>query len=51
MDASGIGRVNSFERVRMEYIPVLALVVSVVKIAFMWLNYRDCRKTKDTDCD
>jgi len=36
----------------MEYIvSVLALVVSVVKTALMWLNYRDCKKHKDTDND
>ena len=31
----------------MEFISALALVVSVVKIIFMWLNYRDCKKSKD----
>jgi len=32
----------------MEFISALALVVSVVKIIFMWLNYRDCKKSRDT---
>jgi len=31
----------------MEYIiPVLALVVSMVKVTLMWFNYRDCKKCK-----
>ena len=30
----------------MEYISALALVVSVVKVTLMWLNYRDCKKSK-----
>jgi len=36
----------------MEYIPVLALIVSVVKVTLMWLDYRDCKKNqKNTDKD
>ena len=36
----------------MEHIvSVLALVVSVVKTALMWLNYKDCKKQKNTDND
>lgn len=27
---------------------VLALVISLVKVIFIWLNYRDCKKAKDS---
>ena len=36
----------------MEFISVLALVVSLMKVTLMWLNYMDCKKSqKNTDCD
>ncbi len=41
----------------MEFISALALVVSVVKVIFMWLNYRNCMQVsnnhsqKNTDND
>jgi hypothetical protein len=38
-------------RVYMEYVPVLALILGVVKVAMMWLNYKECKKQKNTDCD
>jgi len=31
----------------MEFISALALVVSVAKVIFMWLNYRDCKQIRD----
>jgi hypothetical protein len=48
---SSIGRVISPERVRMEYVPVLALMLGVIKVAIMWLNYAECKRQKNTDCD
>jgi hypothetical protein len=51
LDASGIGRVISLERVRMEYIPVLALMLGVMKVAIMWLSYKESKRQKNTDCD
>ena len=35
----------------MEYIPVLTLILGVVKVAIMWLNYKENKRPKDTDCD
>jgi hypothetical protein len=31
----------------MEFISALALVVSVIKVIIMWLNYRDCKKSRN----
>jgi len=33
----------------MEFISVFALVISLVKAAFMWLNYRDCKRSRNTE--
>ncbi len=30
---------------------VLTLVLGIVKVTIMWLNYKEIRRTKDTDCD
>ena len=36
----------------MEYIiSVLTLILGVVRVAFMWLNYKECKRTKNTDND
>jgi len=35
----------------MEYVPVLALILRVVKVMIMWLNYKEYKKQKNTDCD
>ena len=52
VDASGIGRVNSSERVRMEtWFSVLALILGVAKVTIMWLSYKENKRQKDTDCD
>ena len=32
----------------MDFVPALALVISAVKVIFMWLNYRDCKRSRDT---
>ena len=32
----------------MEFISVFALIVSIVKTIFIWLNYRDCKRGRDT---
>ena len=32
----------------MELVSALALVVSVVKVIFMWLNYKDCKQIRDS---
>jgi len=43
-----VGGENSNKGCIMEFISALALVVSVVKVTLMWLNYRDCKKTRDS---
>lgn len=35
----------------MEVIPLLAVIVGIVKVIFMWLDYKDCKKQKNTDKD
>ena len=35
----------------MEYVPVLALILGVVKVTIMWLNYKECKRQKNTDCN
>jgi hypothetical protein len=35
----------------MEYVPVLALILEVVKVAIMWLSYKESKRKKNTDCD
>ena len=43
---AGLSQLKGYD---MEYIiSVLALVVSVVETALMWLDYKDCEKAKRT---
>jgi len=50
--SQGIGRVSSSKRVRMENVfSVLTLMLGVVKVAIMWLNYKESKGKKNTDCD
>jgi len=46
-----VGGKNLKQGYMMEFISALALIVSVVKVTLMWLNYRDCKKQKNTDKD
>lgn len=32
----------------MEFISVFALIISIVKTIFVWLNYGDCKRGRDT---
>jgi len=34
-----------------EYTPVLALILGVVRVTIMWLNYKECKRQKNTDKD
>ena len=43
---AGLSHLKGYD---MEYIiSVLALIVSVVKTALMWFDYKDCKKAKRT---
>ena len=33
----------------MEFISVFALIISLVKVTFIWLNYRNCKKSRNTE--
>jgi len=30
---------------------VLFLILGIMRVTIMWLDYKECKKHKDTDCD